>query len=187
MRHGKRAGDDNLGRLARRHPLRRRAERIRHTARGLAALLGIGVAASAVAAGVVVFHTVRDPDRAVSATTEAQAYLRPSPVYGVMARWAAPIIWRDAAGVAHRGTVDVSSRLPAGVRVPAGLSAAGTLRHQPPPIADAWVRALLTGGVLAGAGVLVARRALPAAHRTADRAQLDSWDQSWAQWNAHHT
>lgn len=173
-----------LWRLEQTHPARLRARRIQYTAYGLAALIGTGTVVGAIAAGVVVFEATRDTNDDVVATTEAEAHLRPRDYPGDRLRWAAPIVWIDAAGVAHRGTIDVTHQLPAGARVPAGLAPDGTLRSEPVPMAESALRGVLTASVIGAAGALVVRVIVPAARRRAESGLVQSWDLTWADWNS---
>jgi hypothetical protein len=163
-------------------PLRRRAARIQAAAWVLAVPGALGVTAGALAAGVWVFDSARDTDRSVTATSTAPAYRVPVDNRGSVAHWVVPVAWSDGDGGVHRGTVKVSSRLPTGVPVAAGLARDGSLRYEPPPEADAWVRSGVAGAGVAAAGGLAVWAGLAAAGRAAERNRLGSWEVAWVRW-----
>ncbi|HEX3827471.1 MAG TPA: hypothetical protein VHV82_09395 [Sporichthyaceae bacterium] len=181
---GRRYGAE-LRRAAGADPLRRRGGRIRIAAWALAGPAALGTTAGAIAVGVWVFDSVRDPDRTVPATTARQALLLPADRYTAMPRWVVPVAWSERSGKVHRGTVKVSSRLNAGVAIPVGLAPDGSLRHQPPPVADAWVRGALTGLAVEAAGGAAVWSAVSAARRAAERTRLGSWDTAWTHWDGY--
>jgi hypothetical protein len=183
-RRGRRDGAE-LRRAAGANPLRRRGGRIRVAAWTLAVPAVLGLSATAIAVGVWVFDSVHDPDLTVTATTARQAFLLPADRYTAMPRWVVPVAWSERSGKVHRGTVKVSSRLSAGVAIPVGLAPDGSLRHQPPPVADAWVRAAVTGLAVEAVGGAAVWSAVSAARRAAERTRLGSWDTAWAQWDGH--
>jgi hypothetical protein len=171
-----------LRRAAGANPLRRRAGLIRGAAWGLVLPGAAGVSVGAVAVGVWVFDSVRDPDRAVTATATATAYPQPADRRSAVPGWLVPVTWSDSSGGAHQGTVKVSSRLAKGAPVEVGLAADGSLRHQPPPAGDAWVRAGLAGVGVAAVGGVTGWACLAGARRSAERNRLRSWEVAWAQW-----
>lgn len=183
MNRQNRASELDLWLLEQTHPRRRRAWQIRLTATGTAALIGGGTAIGSIAAGVAMFEAVQSGDRAVLATSTTEAHVKPRGLPGDRVRWESPVAWTDESGRTHRGTVEVSYRLPAGRPLPAGLAADGTLRQQPVPVVEAALRGILTAAAVAAVGGLVLRWVVPVGRRRAEDARLQSWDGAWADWN----
>jgi hypothetical protein len=182
MRWRRLSRGSDLARAIRNDQMRRRARRLRVATWALLGLGGFGATGGAVATGWGIYDRVSDPDRSVTATTSAESTMRPVEGYGVAPRWLSPVSWTDRSGGVHRGEIAVSMRLAAGVPVAAGLTASGTLRHEPPPAADAWVRALLAAGAVEGIAVLLLWQGRSVGRRRVEAVRLRSWDRSWAEW-----